>query len=125
MQANPDENAKKIDEEAEGISSGALKNYLHLDDARGYVQEIVVENMQEYEGEQDAQEERMQEELSEMRKFVQEQINNLQENVDDQIGQLKKRTKEKMNMQDDVIEQISCELHKEAKKKSDQQLEFA
>ena len=82
------------------------------------------EAIQEFEEEQIAQEERVQFELRELKKFVQDQIRDMRETLDDQIGIMKKRTNEKLGMQDDLIDQLTCELHKEQKKKSDVQMDI-
>ena len=48
----------------------------------------------------------------------------LTDSVDDQVAEHTRRTKQRLASQDDAIDQVSRELHRGAKKKSDLQLDL-
>lgn len=55
---------------------------------------------------------------------MKDQVKQLADSVDDQVAELQRRTKQQLNGQDDAIDQLSRELHRGAKKKSDLQLDL-
>jgi hypothetical protein len=82
---------------------------------------MIVENLQEFEEQQD---QKLDQETEEMKDFVEDRIKTLDDFVKTENKQLAKKLKEVMTAQDDQIDIISVEIHKDNKRKSDQDLEL-
>lgn len=59
-----------------------------------------------------------------MKDFVEERIKTLDDYIKSEIKSLNKKVRDTMTTQDDQIDIISVEIHKDNKRKSDQDLEL-
>ena len=93
-----------------------LLDYLTYDQGTDLINEMMGEAIFESE---EAQLKKFRDEIQEARNFFKEQIDKLKEQTATKLMQMQKKNREALSTQDDIIDVISRELHKEAKKKSD------
>jgi hypothetical protein len=120
MKPQKEEEAKPREHEC-NFDEACLEGYLHYDDANEFVQNIIVENLQDFE---EAQDQKLDQETEEMKDFVEERIKTLDDYIKSEVRQVNKKVRDGMTAQDDQLDIISVEIHKDSKRKSDQDLEL-